>query len=521
MTDISTFSPFDIALKRTVGAITGNADSSLLDDNLAYRNNIWKPDPRNKPQCMAYDLAVSGEVMEIGYGGQAGGGKTDLAIGLGSVFDKTLILRREFPQLEGIIDRGNSVYPTTFVGGIKKRWEFDGHIITLGSVQRDHDWKKYQGRANSLIEFDEAAEFSETPVRNITGWSRSSNPDQRTLVLYLFNPPTTPDGEWIVKYFAPWIDPQYTGAPAKPGEIRWFAHLPGQNSEVIEVEDGEPFESSGEMVYPISRTFIPASRHDNPFLGQEYERRLQALPEPLRTLVMKGDFTLGTQDDEWQAIPTNWVLEAQARWEAMRKPDVELRAVGVDVAHGGRDKTSIAKLYGTWFAPIISYPGSETPKGKDVADYVEKNMESIAPIGVDAAGWGASAAERLEDNPNLTIHLINAGEGSDGTDKSGKYSFANCRAEMVWKLREALDPESGEDIALPPSRDLRVDLCAARYSTKGGKIRIEDKLEIKSRIKRSPDEGESVIHCWHVLVMELKRKRRSLKPRPNPFYGGQ
>ncbi|KKK81765.1 hypothetical protein LCGC14_2810140, partial [marine sediment metagenome] len=34
---------------------------------------IWQPSPENAPQCMAYELAKSGEVMQMGYGGQAYG----------------------------------------------------------------------------------------------------------------------------------------------------------------------------------------------------------------------------------------------------------------------------------------------------------------------------------------------------------------------------------------------------------------------------------------------------------------
>ena len=34
---------------------------------------IWMPDPRNKPQCAAYES----DADVIGYGGAAGGGKTD------------------------------------------------------------------------------------------------------------------------------------------------------------------------------------------------------------------------------------------------------------------------------------------------------------------------------------------------------------------------------------------------------------------------------------------------------------
>lgn len=141
---------------------------------------IWQPDPDNAPQCLAYELADV--VDELGYGGRAGGGKTDIALGLaGTKFTNSLILRREFPQLEGIIDRGNEIYPTHFVGGYKKRWEYGNSIITLGSIQHEKDWRKYQGRARQFIAFDEASELLESTVRKVTGWVRAE-PGVKTLV---------------------------------------------------------------------------------------------------------------------------------------------------------------------------------------------------------------------------------------------------------------------------------------------------------------------------------------------------
>lgn len=479
-----------------------------LQDNSTPQ--IWQPEPQNKPQCLAYRMAVSGRVMEIGYGGRAGGGKTDLALGLaGTHFKRALIMRREFPQLEGIIDRGNELFDAPFVYGIRKRWTLaEGRTITLGSMQYAGDWRKQQGKERDLIAIDEAAECPENAVRMVTGWARSK-PGKHTLVLYLFNPPTTPEGEWIVNYFAPWIKPDYEGVRAKAGEVRWFVSIPeGKRDKSLEVPNGDPYlATDGRIYYPISRTFIPASRKDNPYLDEEYERRLDALPEPMRSIIRDGDFTLGHRDDEWQVIPTQWVLLAQERGRRTPKPAVNLRAIGVDVAHGGEDKTTIARLYGTWFDQIIEVPGSATPLGQDVARLVIKHMTHNATIGIDAVGYGSSAAEFLEGQLRKRVLKINAGAGStktrradgteqEATDKSGTYGFFNYRAEMYWRLREALDPESGEEICLPDDRELRVQLCAARYRLQRGRYLIEDKDNIRKRLKRSPDKAEAVLHAW-------------------------
>ena len=69
----------------------------------------------------------------------------------------------------------------------------------------------------------------------------------------------------------------------------------------------------------------------------------------------------------------------------------------------------------------------------------------------------------------------------------------NKRAEMYWKMRDALDPDYGDDIALPPGNELLADLCSARYSITTAGVLIEPKEKIKERIGRSPDIGEAVM----------------------------
>jgi len=472
--------------------------NKILDDIL------WYPATGNKAQQMAYDLALSGAAMEMGYGGQAGGGKTDLLLGLaGTVFHKSMIFRREYTQLSDVIERGNALFPTQFISGEKKHWRFNNHLIRLRHAQYESDWTKYQGMSNAFLGFDEAAEFPEITICSITGWNRAS-PGQRTLTLLCFNPPTSSEGEWIVRMFAPWIAPDYPGTRAEPGEIRWFVR-DGDDHET-EVPNGEPFlRSDGTASYPISRTFIPASRYDNPYLGEDYERRLDNLPEPLRSMVRDGDFTVSTKDDQWQVIPTNWVLQAQARWREMKNCDtvdnidntIKMRTMGVDVARGGADQTVFAPLYGTWFDDLHIFPGAETPDGAGVAVSVVEAMKGQNPrVCIDVVGWGASAYDHLKVLNNVNAVPVNNGAGSNRVDKSGKFNFSNIRAASYWALREALDPDSGENIALPDNRDLRVDLCAAKYKIVGGRIQLESKDDIKKRLRRSPDLADAVVLAW-------------------------
>jgi hypothetical protein len=114
------------------------------------------------------------------------------------------------------------------------------------------------------------------------------------------NPPASAEEEWFIQYWGPWLDEQYPN-PAAAGELRWFAVVEGKD---VERENGQPFEWKGETIVPRSRTFIPARLSDNPYLAStNYGSVLQGMPEPLRSQLLYGDFTIGLDDDPWQVIP--------------------------------------------------------------------------------------------------------------------------------------------------------------------------------------------------------------------------
>lgn len=452
---------------------------------------IWSPIAAS-PQSQAYDSPAD----VLGYGGAAGGGKSDLVLGLSMTRHKrSIIFRQNYTDLGALVDRGNEIQDSrcSFVWGIKRRWETpDGRLIEVGAIQQDKDKKKYRGRPHDLIAIDEAADFSESAFRFVAGWLRTTEPGQRTRIVLTFNPPTDANGEWIVRYFAPWIDPKHPN-PAKPGELRWFVRI---NDADVEVPSSSPYEHKGELIYPLSRTFIPARVEDNPFQGEDYYRQLDNLPEPLRSQLRYGDFTIGLEDDPWQVVPTAWVLQAQERWRNMQRPDVKMRSCGVDVARGGKDSTVIQSLYGTYFDKPIVYPGTATPDGPTVARNVLAVVTDSTPIMIDVIGYGASAYDHLKVIPNVNVSPINNAAAAKGKDKSGRYEFTNLRAESYWKLREALDPASGENIALPDDRRIRVDLCAPRYKLSGGKIAVEPKEDIIKRTGFSPDYGDAIVLAW-------------------------
>ena len=230
-----------------------------------------------------------------------------------------------------------------------------------------------------------------------------------------------------------------------------------------------------------------------------YDRQLNAMPEPYRSMYYEGLFNATQKDDAFQVIPTAWIIAAEQRWLEREKPKLDMLALGVDVARGGDDKTVLAPLYGNYFDELEIYQGVETPDGYAVEDKVVKAVGDHSPkVGVDVIGIGASAYDLLKVYRNFETIAVNNSKSTHATDKSNKYGFVNVRAESWWKLREALDPVNGDDVALPPSRSLRNDLRAPRYKIRSGKYVIESKEDIKKRIGRSPDEGDAVVEAWYV-----------------------
>lgn len=447
--------------------------------------------PQQGPQLLAY--ASKADILF--YGGAAGGGKTDLLMGLCLTSQEhSIIFRREAVQLIGIEERmtkivgaRNGYNSTTGV------WRLPGgKVMELGSVKEPDDWMKYQGRPHDGKFFDEITHFTELQFRTLIGWLRSDKTNIRQRVVCAGNPPTSSEGEWVKRFWAPWLDPQHPH-PAKPGELRWY--VTNEQGEDQEVADAQPVLVEREMVHPKSRTFIPSSVDDNLFLSSTgYKATLQSLPEPLRSQMLRGDFSAGSPDPAWQLIPTEWVRAAQVRW-LKRDEKGLMTALGLDPARGGMDKTTVARRHGNWFDELISVPGSVTKDGPTTAGLVAPLIRNGAPVCVDSIGIGSSALDFLTAL-GLSVLPVVGSEASPLMDKAGQLHFRNKRAEMYWLMREALDPNAPELISLPPDQELLSDLCAVRYKVvtmgRNAAIQIRSKDEIREVLGRSPDKGDAV-----------------------------
>ena len=481
-----------LALARTNPRVKAAVD--VLAAKTADR--VWVHNPG--PQKNAF-LSPADEVF---YGGAAGGGKTDIGIGLALTrHRRSLFLRRINKDAVKIVERVEEIVGhRNGYNGQLQRWKMaspDGiqRLIEFGGCEQDSDKQRYKGDPHDLIVFDEGTDFLYSQYRFIIGWNRSAVPGQRSRVLVTSNPPTTAEGLWVIKHWSPWLDPNHPN-PARPGELRWFTTIAGEDTEVNgpgpHTIFGEP-----EDVIARSRTYIPAALSDNPDLSRtNYASGLAALPDELRRAYRDGDWSVGQRDSDFQVIPTAWIEAAQQRWTDTPPRHIGMTAMAVDVAPGGGDQRVICYRYGGWYGPFDAKKEADKT-GRTTAAAVVLHRRDRCPVVVDlGGGWGGDAVIALKDN-GIDVVAFNGVTVSHGRTRDGKLRFRNKRAESTWKMREALDPsqEGGSIVALPPDSELKADLASYRWENTIGGIKIEDKEDMRKRLGRSPDKGDAAIMC--------------------------
>jgi hypothetical protein len=216
-------------------------------------------------------------------------------------------------------------------------------------------------------------------------------------------------------------------------------------------------------------------------------------------------------------IPMSWVRAAQHRWEvwfdqwdghgagdyeacceAMWRGATEeppgRRLISCDVATVGEDNTAIATKQGSIIMGVERFSGIETP---EIVDKLAARLtHPLSHAIVDANGEGAGTYQVMRHD-----YPISPFKGSYATktrDSSGVLKFPSWRVASWYHLRELLNPMMGATLALPPDDELAADLTTPKYESRtGGMVWVEDKDDIRKRLNRSTDMGDSVaMACW-------------------------
>ena len=462
--------------------------------NQAIGNPVWIPN--TGPQTDAY----LSEADELFYGGQAGGGKSDLILGLSfTSHNRSLLIREFLDDARDLAKRAKEIigHSKGFNAQLME-WSIFGKLLEFGGCRTDQEKERFKGKPHDLIAFDEISDFTESIYRFIITWNRSSIQGQRTRVVATGNPPTRPEGLWVIKYWGAWLDPKHPN-PAKEGELRWYTTI---DDEDVEVDGRGPHIINGEQIYARSRTFIRAKLSDNPYLGQDYEATLAALPEVYRRAYRDGRFDLSLEDAPFQVIPTSWVNAAMQRWKENPNPPagVPMCAMGCDMVMGGKDEAIIAPRYDYWFDKFTAIPGKQVPDG-NLAGHIITNRKDNALIVIDMGGGYGGATWTSLTLGGIDSQFLRAYKGAEagvGRSRDKTLPFTNKRTQAYWMLREALDPSQlgGSPICLPDDRRLLADLTAPTFQITSRGIKVEPKEDVVKRLGYSPDRGDAVAMCW-------------------------
>lgn len=221
----------------------------------------------------------------IGYGGAAGGGKTDALLVAAIVATLTYpgvnvgFFRREYPQLEGpggAIMRSHELISKKWArwNGTQRRWTMPGGgIIQFCHCAQEDDVYNYQSQQFDVLLFDEVTQFTRFQVRYLITRNRATVDGIQPFTAWGSNPGNI--GHAYIK--AEFID---VGPP--------------EQVHVVEVEPGQ-FER---------HIFIPSKLEDNQVLTERdpmYEKRLEAQPEHIRRMLRDGDWDVfaGQAFPEW------------------------------------------------------------------------------------------------------------------------------------------------------------------------------------------------------------------------------
>lgn len=355
--------------------------------------------------------------------------------------------------------------------------------------------------ANGFINkncFDEGVQLREEQIRFMMGWLRTTKKNQRCRVVIATNPPVKVEGEWIIDMFAPWLDPTHPN-PAKQGELRWY--ITNKEGKDEEVSGPENIMREGKIYRPMSRTFIRSKLSDNPYLsGSGYESTLDAMPEPYRSAMRDGNFMLARREQAFQMIPTQWIMDAVARWKAhmgIPPPGIPMCAIGADVSGGGEDPTAISRRYDYFFDKFITIPGKDTKNGEGIAGPIMICRRDNAFVTIDmGGGYGNVPYKVLRENLDPErIKSFKGSEGSSSRTSDRMFGFTNRRTEAYWKFRELLDPTQtgGSPAMIPDDREMIAELAAPTYELTNRGIKMETKEEVQKKLGRSPNKSDAIV----------------------------
>jgi hypothetical protein len=185
--------------------------------------------------------------------------------------------------------------------------------------------------------------------------------------------------------------------------------------------------------------------------------------------------------DQVRAAIDRKLEDHQFQWAA--------KVIGCDVARFGDDRTVLFPRQGLQaFEPsVMRHARTHEISGRVVALKREGNASMIF---VDhTGGWGAGLVDALYLGKHPVTPVEFAGKATDP-------KYFNKRSEMYWEAADWVKRGG----ALPNVPELIREATAARYWFDKGKLRVEEKDQIKARLGNSPDLWDAFVTTFAAPV---------------------
>ena len=353
-----------------------------------------------------------------------------------------------------------------------------------GFKASDDDTESWSGfhAVNTMFVVTEASGISETTFNAIEG-----NLQGNSRLLLVFNPNTTTG---------------YAAKAMKSSRFKKF-RLNSLNAEnVVKKRNVIPGQVDYEWVKDKVENWCTLIQKEDFDEGQgdfEFEG-LCYRPNDLFRVKVLGLFPKTSED---MLIPLEWCELAVERWRKLQEEKFVSKKhplIGIDVAGMGRDSSCFVPRYGNYVPEIkIHQSGGKADHMKVAGEATHWLSNAKAKAFIDTIGEGAGVFSRLEELGYKNAYSCKFSEGTKGLhDITGQYEFANMRAYCYWAVRDWLNPKNGFNPALPPCDELVAELTEVHWSFQSsGKIIIEAKEDIKSRLKRSPDIADALASTFY------------------------
>lgn len=201
-----------------------------------------------------------------------------------------LVLRRETPQLRELMTRCRRDFeqaePAINWSAADKTWEWpNGYRYTVGHMENEDDWMKYQGWQISCLCLDEGTTFTEKQFSMIDAWVRQPKGSHVTPIIRMGSNPVGVGLHWVRSFFVE------AGYEREEAPAYWGKPIVKKLEVPIVDENGR--RTTEQRL--VSRLFVPARVSDNKSVDQgDYAATLIDKPDYVRKAILEGD---------WYAIP--------------------------------------------------------------------------------------------------------------------------------------------------------------------------------------------------------------------------